>query len=119
MHLLNIAQNEFRQALAGFVPDPEPYVAMVRPTQDAKHGDYQANFAMPLAKVLGKKPRDIAQEIASRLPKETPLEPPEIAGPGFINVRFKTQWLAAMGGQVARDPRLGVAPVAKKKTFVI
>jgi arginyl-tRNA synthetase len=119
MHLLGIAQHEFRQALTGVVADVEPYVGMVRPTQDAKHGDYQANFAMPLAKLLGNKPRDVAQEIALRLPKESPLEPPEIAGPGFINVRFKTQWLAAMAGQVARDPRLGVAPVSRKKTFVI
>ena len=46
MHLLQIAQNEFRQALTGVVADPETYVAMVRPTQDPKHGDYQANFAM-------------------------------------------------------------------------
>src|SRR3954469_12020116 len=101
MHLLQIAQNEFRQALTGVVADPEPYVAMVRPTQDPKHGDYQANFAMPLAKTLGKKPRDIAQDVAARLPADSPLEPPEIAGPGFINVRFKTSWMAAMIGQMA------------------
>jgi arginyl-tRNA synthetase len=119
MDLLKIAQNEFRTALAGVVPDVEPYVAMVRPTQDAKHGDYQANFAMPLAKALGKKPRDVAQDVAEKLPKESPLEPPEIAGPGFINVRFKTTWLAAIAGQIAKDARLGVTPIAKKKTVVI
>ncbi len=119
MYLLHVAQHEFRQALAAVVPDPEPYVAMVRPTQDAKHGDYQANFAMPLAKSLGKKPRDVAQQIVDLLPKESPLEPAEIAGPGFINVRFKTGWLAAMVNQIARDPRLGVASVTKPKTFAI
>ena len=31
---------------------------MLKPVQDPRHGDYQANCAMSLAKVLGKKPRD-------------------------------------------------------------
>jgi arginyl-tRNA synthetase len=60
MSLLHHIQEKFRAALTGLVPDVESYVAMVKATQDAKHGDYQANCAMPLAKTLGKKPRDIA-----------------------------------------------------------
>src|SRR5690349_16187633 len=94
MHLAQVVQDELRRALSGLVPDVEPYAAMVRPTQDAKHGDYQANCAMSLAKVLGKKPRDLAQEIADRIPSDGPLEKPEVAGPGFINVRFRRDWLA-------------------------
>lgn len=119
MHLLQIVQNEFRKALDGLVPDIEPYVAMVRATQDPKHGDYQANCAMALAKALGKKPRDIAQEIADRLPKDGPLEKAEIAGPGFINVRFHDKFLAGAVQAIAKDPRLGVTPVANKKTIVV
>lgn len=119
MNLLALVQNEFRTALAGIAPEPEACVAMVRATQDPKHGDYQANFAMSLAKTLGKKPRDIAQEVVERFPKESPLEPPEIAGPGFLNVRFKTSWLASMVGPIARDERLGVALVKNKKTIAI
>jgi arginyl-tRNA synthetase len=119
MHLAQVVQQELRRALSGLVPDVEPYAAMVRPTQDAKHGDYQANCAMPLAKVLGKKPRDLAQEIAERLPTDGPLEKPEVAGPGFINVRFRRDWLAGAAQAIGKDPRVGVAPVTDKKTFVI
>jgi arginyl-tRNA synthetase len=40
---------------------------MVLPSQDAKHGDYQANCAMPLGKKLGKPPREIAAAIVEQL----------------------------------------------------
>ena len=64
MNLLHLIQDKFRDALHGLVADTEPYVAMIKPTQDPKHGDYQANCAMSLAKSLGQKPRDLAQKIA-------------------------------------------------------
>ena len=119
MTLSHLVQQQLRVALTGMTVDIEPYVAMVRATQDAKHGDYQANCAMSLAKVVGKKPRDLAQEIADRIPSDGPLLKPEVAGPGFINFRFKTDVLAQMVAAAARDPRLGVAPVREKKTYVI
>src|SRR5438132_2558731 len=109
MNLLQQIQAKFRAALQGLVPDVEPYVAMVKPTQDAKHGDYQANCAMSLAKSLGKKPRDIAQDIVSRVDLGDVLEPPEIAGPGFINLRLRDDWMAKQLQAVAADDRLGVA----------
>ena len=37
---LLILQERLRQALDGLVDDPAPYVAMVKPTQDSRHGDY-------------------------------------------------------------------------------
>src|SRR5439155_2557140 len=90
-----------------------------KPTQDAKHGDYQANCAMSLAKTLGKKPRDIAQDIVARLDLGDLLQPPEIAGAGFINLRLRNDWMAKQLQAVAADERLGVASAAPTKTFVI
>lgn len=119
MHLLHVVQDRIRGALAGLVPDVEPYVATVKPTQDAKHGDYQANCAMSLAKTLGKKPRDVAEEIKQRLDLGDLLQPPEIAGPGFINLRLQTGWMAQQLQAMARDERLGIAPAASPRTFVI
>ena len=89
MNVLHLIQQQFREALTGLVANVEPYVAMVKPAQDARHGDYQANCAMSLAKILGKKPRDLAQEIAGRLALSDMLAPPEIAGPGFINLTLE------------------------------
>jgi arginyl-tRNA synthetase len=119
MNPLQLIQDSFRQALRELVPDPEPYVAMVKPTQDAKHGDYQANCAMSLAKVLGKKPRDLAQELVRSLPLSDLLQPPEIAGPGFINLRLRDDWIAAQLQKVARDDQLGVVPAKSPRTIVI
>ena len=66
---------------------------MVLPSQDAKFGDYQANCAMPLGKQLGKPPREIAQQLVASLELADLCEPPEIAGPGFINLRLKDEFL--------------------------
>jgi arginyl-tRNA synthetase len=119
MSLLHLIQQKFHTALAGLVDDPAPYVAMVRPAQDARFGDYQANCAMALAKVLGRKPRDMAQELVQRLSPGDLLDPPEIAGPGFINLRVRTAWLAERLRQLAADERLGMAPAATPRTLVI
>jgi arginyl-tRNA synthetase len=119
MNLLHLLQERFRGALTGLVPDPTPYSSLVKPSQDAKFGDYQFNGAMSLAKVLGKKPRDIAQEIVQRLPKDDLFEHVEIAGPGFINVRLSTDWLARELQRTAKGDRLGVEPAQIKRTFVI
>ncbi len=119
MNLLHVLQDKIRGALAGLVADAEPYAAMVKPTQDAKHGDYQANCAMSLAKTLGKKPRDVAQEIVARLDLGDLLQAPEIAGPGFINLRLQDDWMAQQLQTMAKDERLGVAQTTPPKTFVI
>src|SRR5439155_7376803 len=91
----------------------------VKPAQDARHGDYQANCAMSLAKQLGQKPREVAQKIVESLPATPLLDAPEIAGPGFINLRLKKDWLAAQLQKMAVDERLGVEKAGKSLTFVI
>ena len=94
MNLLTHLQRLFHGALSGLVADPSPYAAMVKPAQDARFGDYQANCAMSLAKALGKPPRAVAEEIVQHLETGDVLEVPEIAGPGFINLRLRKEWIA-------------------------
>jgi arginyl-tRNA synthetase len=119
MNLLHFLKQQFQPALKDFAADPAPYLAMVKPAQDARHGDYQANCAMVLAKELGRKPRDIAEEIVRRLPGGDWLAPPEIAGPGFINLRLRPEWLAQQLPVIARDERLGVAMVSPPRILVV
>lgn len=53
------------------------------------HGHFAVNSALQLAKKLGARPRDIAEAIVAALPESALLAgKPEIAGPGFINVRL-------------------------------
>ena len=119
MNILHALEARLGAALAGLVPDPAPFAAMVRPGQDAVRGDYQANCAMPLSKVLGDKPPAVAQKLLERLDLGDMLESPTVAGPGFINLRLRADWLAKQVQAMAGDHRLGVDPVAPAKTFVI
>ncbi len=119
MSILPVLKERFHAALTGMVDDPAEMVELVRRSQDPKFGDYQANMAMPLAKRLGRPPREIAAEIVARLDVADLCAPPEIAGPGFINLRVRDDWLIERLSAAVDDPRLGVAPVAKPRTFVI
>jgi len=119
MNLLGILRTRFEPALAELTDDVAPLLDMIRPTKDAKNGDYQANCAMPLKGKLNKPPRDIAADIIAKLQIDDICEPPEIGGPGFINLRFKTEWLAKQLQSIVNDDRLGVGTVAEPKTYVI
>jgi arginyl-tRNA synthetase len=60
----------------------------------AAHGDLACTAAMQLAKPLGRKPRELAEDISAAL-RATPafqqwVDAIEIAGPGFLNIRLKT-----------------------------
>ena len=92
---------------------------MLKPTQDGKFGDFQANCAMPLAKLSKQPPRDVALALVAKLDIADLCEPPEIAGPGFINLRIQTERLADETAKLARDDRLGVPLVATPRTYIV
>jgi arginyl-tRNA synthetase len=119
MNLLETIRARFAAALEGIADDVAPLLALVRPSQDAKFGDYQANFAMPLGKLLGKPPRQVAEEIVAKLTIADLCDQPEVAGPGFINVRLKDESLTKALRAALTDARLGIVPVAQAKTFVV
>src|SRR5580692_1989079 len=67
------------------------------PPRDAAHGDLATNAAMVLAKNAGKKPRELAEEIAQKLRADNLLTKVEVAGAGFINLTLKpAAWVAAL-----------------------
>lgn len=119
MNILAELKSRFEPVLRNLVADPAPSLDMIRVAQDPKFGDYQANFAMSLGKQLGKPPREIAQQIAAEVKLDDLCQPPEIAGPGFINLRLKDDWLARAVTAAAHDDRLGIPPVAEPKTIVV
>ena len=66
-----------------------PFVIEVEKPKNPDHGHFAVNSALQLARKLGAKPRDIAVSIVAALPASALLAgPPEIAGPGFINIRL-------------------------------
>jgi arginyl-tRNA synthetase len=94
-------------------------VPMAQRSQDGRFGDYQSNAAMPLAKALGKNPREVAQQLAGAVAWQGYSEEPTIAGPGFINFRLTPEFLGEQVRQIANDPRAGVAPAAEPQTVVL
>ena len=60
---------------------------------EPRFGDYATNVAMRLAKPLGRRPRDIAEEIKAKLDDSGLFAEVTIAGPGFINLRIDARAL--------------------------
>ena len=120
-------EQRFAQALSVVLgEETDAAAARVRASQDPQFGDFQSNCAMGLAKRLKAKPRDIAQRIIDALDLGEIAELPEIAGPGFINVRLKPTFLARCLSAVPAGPevtpetdRLGVEPDEPSQTIVV
>ncbi len=89
------------------------------PATNPKFGDYQWNGALQLAKILGRKPREIAAEVLGRIDVVGICHAPEIAGPGFVNFRLTPQWLAKHVNHARHDERLGVDLVVNPLTVVV
>lgn len=71
----------------------------------------QCNAAMVLAKPLTSKPRDVATKLVECLGSRLGgvCEPPEIAGPGFINLKLRDDFVAVrLRAMVADKNRLGI-----------
>ena len=94
----------------------EPADPTVRPSDRA---DAQINGALPLAKQVGANPRELAQQLLDSGALDGVASELEVAGPGFVNVTFAPEFLAAHLAEVAVDDRLGVAPATEVKTVVV
>src|SRR5699024_6966568 len=102
---------------AAFGPEYAQADPIIRPSQFA---DFQCNAAMGLAKRLGRKPRDIAAEIVAAVDLADIAETPEIAGPGFLNIRLRTDWVAAQTAELtAPSAALGVPAPERAQTVVL
>jgi arginyl-tRNA synthetase len=60
--------------------------------REKEHGDYATNIALVLAGKAGLNPRQLAEIIIDNFETEI-VEEISIAGPGFINLKLKNDWL--------------------------
>jgi arginyl-tRNA synthetase len=81
--------------------------------------DFQANGAMALGKRLGRRPADVAAEVAAAADLGEVCAAVEVAPQGFINLTLSDDWLAVRLARHAGDPRLGVDRVAPPMTVVV
>lgn len=117
MNIFQVFGERIRSAIASLLLDvPADVLARVavEPPRDASHGDVATNAAMLLAKPLGKKPRELAEEIAVALRNDPDVEVVEVAGPGFINLRIsKAFWTGFLKESLAEGLDVGVTNLGK------
>jgi len=117
LRIAHLLEAQLRAAMERALPEAaQPLDPQLAPASKPEFGDFQANGALPLAKPLGKPPRQIAQAIVEQLQAdpafvELCLEP-VIAGPGFINLTLRPEQLSAAVVERLGDPRLGVPTAA-------
>jgi len=122
-------RGSIEEALAAWVeaafgkafPDTDfhPVKLGVLPTEEEAFGDYQCNAAMPLARILRRKPRDIAEAVVQALPPPPAVARVEVAGPGFINLTLDDRWLARKVETMLEDERLGVPRSGEGRTVIL
>ncbi|HEY6891744.1 MAG TPA: hypothetical protein VI300_28335, partial [Solirubrobacter sp.] len=82
--------------------------------------DLQANFAMKLGKQLGETPRDVAARVTERLGDAGGLlASAEVSGPGFVNLAFSSEALAAWATRALNDERLSVPRAQTTQTITV
>lgn len=112
-----ILSEHFQRAMqaAGIPAECGPHIA---PSKKAGFGDYQANGAMGAAKKMGKNPRELAQLIIDQLDIASIAEKTEIAGPGFINIHLRNDWLAQQLVALRKNPTHALK-TQKPQTIVV
>ncbi|MBY0261676.1 MAG: arginine--tRNA ligase, partial [Phycisphaerales bacterium] len=118
---VQILSERFIQAIAKVVPQAEKADALISASRNPKLGDFQCNAAMPLGKLLGKAPRELALQLVEAVDLSgiaEPLTAASVAGPGFINVTLSRPTLNALLGELD-GPGLGIVAPANPETVVV
>ncbi|ALS76217.1 arginine--tRNA ligase [Planococcus rifietoensis] len=98
MNAVEQVQQNIKQAIAEAVQKAglteEPVQVQLESPRDKANGDYATNVAMQLTRLAKKPPRAIAEAIVENLDTQSAnIEKVEIAGPGFINIVIKKDYL--------------------------
>lgn len=96
----------------------------IETSRDEKFGDYQCNFAMTHAREKQTSPRKMAESIVAAAKINDLCEPLEVAGPGFINYRYKPEYLANQLSAIslcadAQSDRVGLPSAERPETVVV
>jgi len=97
---------------------PEPLIERPR---NPSHGDWTTNFAMVLARPLGRPPRQLATEMVERINfRRAGMRSAEVAGPGFINFHADPSALTGQLLDILRaDASYGRADVGSGRRVVV
>ena len=94
----------------------EAKYGMVQVSDRIDLSPFQCNGAFAAAKQYHKAPAAIAGEVASALEGSPLFSKAEPAGPGFLNLTPRDEWLAAYAAKVAQDSSLGIPQIGQGET---
>lgn len=80
---------------------------------------FQCNGAFAAAKQYRKAPAVIAGEVAAALEGSSIFSRAEPAGPGFLNLTPRDEWLAAYAEEMAQDSSMGIPQIGRGETILI
>lgn len=115
LHETVAVQVEAAFAKAGLTGHP----IVLQPAKNPEFGDYQVNGVMGAAKALRANPRDLAQKVAVALEANQVIGQAEVAGPGFVNLRLKADFLAQSVQAALNAPQLGIEKATRSEVVVI
>ena len=119
MSALQEIKKRFKPVLDSMVEDSTALLAMIRAAKDGNFGDYQVNCAMSLKGVLNRPPREIATDMIEKIELSDLCQTVEVAGPGFINLTLRDDWLCQQLAAALTDERLAVTNVEQPKNYVV
>ncbi|XP_017875800.1 arginine--tRNA ligase, cytoplasmic [Ceratina calcarata] len=116
-------QNLFTKAILTVYPDVCDPPIIITSITNPKFGDYQCNSAMPLCKQLSSNgiqtnPRDVANNIMSKVETSDLISKLEVAGAGFINVYLKKEFAQRILSSLVKSGKVS-PPYVKKQRVVI
>ena len=98
---------------------PQECSAAISLSTKPQFGDYQANGAMGAAKRMKTNPRELAAKVMEQLDLGDIAEKVEIAGPGFLNIHLRNDWLAQLVDSELASDELGIKKATEPQTIVV
>ncbi len=110
-------------ALIKAFPDilKEEFIVEVTKSTQESFGDYQCNSAMKMAKLLRASPLQIAKKLLEALPscdEDKVIESLFVAGPGFINITLRSEFLASRVMNMIKSKNLNMHASKRKKVVI-
>ncbi|XP_003706581.1 arginine--tRNA ligase-like protein [Megachile rotundata] len=113
----------FKNAITAAYPDVCDPPVIITSSNNPKFGDYQCNSAMPLSKQLnsnGNKtnPRNVANNILSKVQESPLISKLEVAGAGFINIYLKKEFAQTTLSNLVKSGKAFPPHVKKQRVLV-
>lgn len=104
MNQVDSLRDEIARA-ARTIGAPDDTIPVLERPRDPSFGDWATNVAMTLARPLGRKPREIAEQLVAAMDlASVGVTAADIAGPGFLNFRLDPGFLARGLLPILADP---------------